>query len=163
VDRLSGRHRFHSGAVLGLVLIADDVSLGVEGFFEKPAEDTKWVGGIGNPAVCRLVARSAVNAGDVVLGDGAPMDIAITPRPALDAGEKPLGSRPTSVNRVARDSPIFKPGPVGIEDGNRILCRRQDEDVRVFGIPIAPDTLVGLSQERSVANRTQMGHCPPES
>ena len=95
---LVGLGQVDSSAVLRLVLVDDGVALVVAGFANQPTEDAPRVLGIGDARVFVL----AVDREEVVLGEGAPVDIRGIGDvgPAFDAGEKPLNAWAVAVDDV---------------------------------------------------------------
>ena len=78
------------------------------------AEQSKRIGG-------PTIHRFAVERGDVVLGDRAPMCVAVAPaRPAFDAGEQSLDAGAVAINIV-----IFGPDLAGNDVAFPLLRRRK--------------------------------------
>src|SRR5262249_34527231 len=99
-----------------------------------------------------------VPGGDVVLGDGAPEDFRRIGRfgPALDAGEEALDTRAVAPDVVALATygPLWKvfrhplAGGVLDKDGHQVFRAREYENVRVDGVEVLWESLVGLARDR---------------
>ncbi len=129
--------------VLGHVLVDDGVALVVVALADQPAEHA---GALGD----RAPRRAAVDRGDVVVADDAPVRRARLPvRPALDAGEQPLHARPVAVDRHPGDALLVHlTGAVRQQDGDQVLGAGQREDVGLGAALIARQPLVGPAGHR---------------
>ena len=130
-----------------------------------------------------------VEGEDVVLGDRAPVDIARRADlgPALDAGEQPLDARPVAADAVAVEFVFVNdqaadgsrtqnpsrpagtrmagdPGSVRVlpEHRHQVFGAGEDEDVRLLGVEVLRQALVGLARDRRAAkgsSRSRTGRC----
>src|ERR1700722_14844918 len=83
--------------IFSLVFVKNDVAFGIECRFQQPFENAGRIGGVGDPATRPL----AVNAGDVVFRDGAPMRISIgLPLPAFYSRERSFDTRAVAFYRI---------------------------------------------------------------
>src|SRR5207302_2487098 len=83
--------------VLGLVLIDKGVAFVVVALADQPAEDACGISRVSDTAL----GRPAVQGGDIVSTDGAPMGLArLKVGPALDAGEQPLDARAIAADQI---------------------------------------------------------------
>jgi hypothetical protein len=79
------------------VLVADGIILVVVALADQPAKDARGVGRVGDARLAGL----AVEGLEVILGDRAPVRIAVAPAcPTFDAGEEALDARTVAVNYV---------------------------------------------------------------
>ncbi len=134
--------------ILVYILVEDRISLVVVALADQPAKHARLIGRVGDPAICRL----AVECGDVVPGDRAPMHIAVAPAcPAFDAGEQPLDARAVATNGIVlgpdlAGNDVALPLSVNFfERRNQVFGAGQDEDVRLVGVPVLGQPLVRLT------------------
>src|SRR5215208_2227295 len=134
--------------VFGHIFVEDGVALVVVALADQPTEYTRRIGRIGYTALCRF----AVEGGDVVSGDRAPVRVAIAPAcPSFDAGEEALYARTVTTNNVVlgldrAGNDVGFPSSVDLcERRHQVFCPRQDEHVGYFGISIPGQTLVSFA------------------
>ena len=125
--------------VLGLVGVADGVAAVVSRLLQEPGEYASGCRRIGDPG-----ARGpAVEAGHVVACDDAEVDVpGGLGGPALDPGERSLDAGAIALDAVsiARHR--------GCPDRHQIFGAGQHEDIRVLGVDVLRQPLVGLARDR---------------
>ena len=141
--------RRHIVQILGLIAIGNDIALVVMALLEQPLEYSGPTG-----RICQSsVGVDAVQAGNVVFGNGSPEGAAIDRvGPMLDPGKQAFNARPISLHRVhdagvVRGRQAFSNPVAALHDERRdeIFHIGEDEDIRFLGVPILGKPLVRLA------------------
>ena len=141
--------RGDTDGILRPVGIEDVVAPGVVAFLEQPCEDSRRIGGVGDPRP-GIDPEQPCDIGRV---DHLPA-IACRSLPMLDRNERPLQSGAIAARPVgdARD----RPGRLAIGDGHQFALRRVDEHV---GIVVPRHPLAGLAGDRGQPDIDAAAEC----
>ena len=146
-----GAGQIDADAVLGFVFVENGVALVVTGFTNQPREDAQGIDRVGDARV-RVFA---VEGEDVVLGDGAPVDIAIgVASPTLDSREQPFDARAVAADAVAVDFVFVNHSEPRararstLRNRDQVFGAGEDEDIGLLGVVIPRQAFVGLARDR---------------
>src|SRR5207248_2749429 len=95
------------------------------------------------------VVVAAIEGREVLPRDRAPVDLSRgSVGPSLDAREESLDPRTIAMNREARRADVvLGPAAVRLEDGHEVFCVGEDVDVRLAGVVVLRQALVGLARD----------------
>jgi hypothetical protein len=152
---LAGRCCIDVGRSFRFVLVDNQIALVVVSCFQEPLEDSGRVGWISDTPFGTL----PIDAGDIILGDGAPVHVAgRRPLQALDAGEEAFDPRSEAPHAVGANGWRLRIGhPVAAavltQCRDQILRVRKDERIGLVGIVIARQPFFGLTADRRHTQR----------